>query len=64
MTDMHIPYEAPKYTLDEARKILDRQECDDEGHDIDVTVVNYLSGTATAQLINCRRCGARFEEVK
>lgn len=47
--------EAPRYTLEEARKILRREECRLHGHD--VTEVRALSGTVS---LYCEKCGVHF----
>lgn len=54
--------ERPKsYTLEEARAILKREECDEEGHDLE-TVGLLVYRSATVHKIECRHCGATFRE--
>lgn len=54
-----------RFTLDEARRILERRECLREGHDLRQPEVGVLcSPTRFEPHAVCERCGARFEEVR
>lgn len=57
-----IPPE-PRYTLEEAREILARRECDQYGHDLNSSVIRGASGIVLRHVITCDRCGAHFQEV-
>lgn len=59
--------EEPKFTLEEARQLVARQECDTNGHSI-VTDFEEVEGSeeqepTTLQTVRCNRCDAIFEEV-
>jgi hypothetical protein len=59
------PSSAPKedmYTLDEARKILRREQClNESGHDLEQTVMSTYA-TVVDIRIHCRRCRSWFTE--
>jgi hypothetical protein len=51
----------PRYTLEEAEKILAKRRCDREGHAIDVVVKQSVGGPAVT-VVSCGRCGVRYDE--
>jgi len=52
------PYpEEKKYTLNEAKAELDRQECNLNGHDFDIIVFNF---SLDPQEIICQRCNKKW----
>lgn len=53
--------ETPRYTLDEARAVLAREECDIDGHDLTTRLLRTVGGSVTHS-IGCDRCGATFTE--
>lgn len=53
----------PRYTLQEAAKLLAREECDTEGHQVESTYAPTGDGTRTVRhIIRCTRCGTRYTE--
>jgi hypothetical protein len=46
-----------RYTLAEARRLLNERECREHGHDLDQQ--RYMDGTTV--LVFCSRCGLTFE---
>ena len=54
--------EEPRYTLEEAARLLARQECDEHGHDLDQTLIRDATGTVHAVVVACARCRATFTE--
>lgn len=57
------PAGEPRYTLEEAARILARRECDTNGHDLEQNVLRRAEGTVVRILIVCNRCSAVFQEV-
>lgn len=53
----------PRYTLDEARKIIQREECDETGHDIVHDRMLYVNGKVARDTIYCTRCNSIFQEA-
>ena len=58
-----MPTGEPLYTLAEARRVLARQECDKEGHDVE-DVPLYVHPGVTRHQTKCVRCGATFVELE
>lgn len=52
-----------RYTLDEARAILRREECERGGHYLTDIIARNAVGTVTRHHITCDRCGATFRET-
>lgn len=55
--------DSPKYTLEEARKILLREECDLYGHVVVTRTERSMSGDVV-HVMFCERCEATFVEAK
>lgn len=46
------------YTLDEARKIIGREKCRRNGHDLEQTVIRDMGDTASCDpIVHCIQCG-------
>lgn len=55
--------EEPRYTLPEAARLLAREECMVEGHDLDQTLIQAASGRTLIMAVRCTRCGGTFTET-
>ena len=51
----------PTYTLEEARRELDRIHCQHTGHDFQIMLA---TGHADPQFITCNRCGRQWQIAK
>lgn len=56
--------ETPRYTLDEARALLAREDCDRDGHDLETLLLRSPAPSGRViHRVRCSRCGATFTET-